>query len=450
MSTAAENLAGSTGPTAARAGLGAPRLEVRAHPLVSSLPAAEWDALFQGSPEGYDLYKAFEAVPPPGFRLGALTVHDGGRMIAAAPLFRMHFRLDTPFPGRIRALGDWVHARAPRLTGFNILGLGSPMSDNCSVGFAPGLAPEAAAAARAAILADLSRLAAEEKAQVLVVKSLGPEMEAWNPDLVRLGYNRIKSVPVVMLDLGQPGLESYYASLPEKTSSYFKRKLRPAADLRIEYRTSVAGLEAPMMALYEATLAQSQFDYGDFDKLHPDFFRSLVDGVGEAARLMLCWRGDELLSFQIFLVGSRRIIASKIGMKYPEAREYNLYFVNWLKMIEFATEHGIPEIEMGATTYQAKLLFGGRLEPRWIYFRFRGAVANTLTKPFHGLFDFERNDPELKRMKAAAAEAARAAAKPAQRAGVAGPSPGKSKSKSKSKAKAQGQARPPDSTKPGA
>ena len=108
------------------------------------------------------------------------------------------------------------------------------------------------------------------------------------------------------------------------------------------------------------------------------------------------------MSFQLFLVGADRVLAKQIGMKYPEARELNLYFVNWLKLIEFAIEHRIPGVEMGATTYATKLLFGGQLERRWLHFRFRGALANTALSPVAPLFDFERNDPELQKLPEAA------------------------------------------------
>ena len=54
----------------------------------------------------------------------------------------------------------------------------------------------------------------------------------------------------------------------------------------------------------------------------------------------------------------------------------------------------------GATTYAAKLLFGGHIEQRWLYFRFTNGIVNRLTRPIHHLFDFESNDPELTRLRA--------------------------------------------------
>jgi hypothetical protein len=124
--------------------------------------------------------------------------------------------------------------------------------------------------------------------------------------------------------------------------------------------------------------------------------------MGEKAQLMLCWQDEELLSFQLFLVGHKRVLAKQIGMKYPQARELNLYFVNWLKLIEFAIEHRIPCVEMGATTYATKILFGGYLERRWLHFRFRSGLWNRVVDPLVPLFDFEKNDPELQKLDGAA------------------------------------------------
>lgn len=353
-----------------------------------------------GAAEGYDLYRALEAVPQPGFTLGCLTVHQFGRLVAAAPMFEMVYRLDTPFQGKLRAITDRIHAHLPRLTSVSVLGLGSPMSDNCSIGFARDLDPAARAGALATMLDHLATEAKRRRSTVIALKSLGPEATQLHATATRAGFGRVTSVPVVMLPLPFASLDAYLASLPDKTSSYLKRKLRGAKDIRIEYRRSTAGIEGRLMQLYRSTLAQSSVDYGDLDDLHPGYFTELLSRLGDRAQLMLCWKGEQLLSFQVFIVGDKRIIANKIGMQYPEARDHNLYFVNWLKMIEFAIERGIPEIEMGATTYAAKLMFGGHLERRWLYFRFRNGIANRLVRPAHPYFDFERNDPGLKELHA--------------------------------------------------
>jgi Acetyltransferase (GNAT) domain len=380
----------------------ADKLTIKSYESIASIPRAAWERMLPGEPESWDFYSAVETVPPPGFKLGAIAALDGESIVAAAPLFRVAYRIDTPLQGRLRQIGDWVHARWPRLVGFPVIGIGSPMSDNCALGFAPELSDADCAHAFDGLLHHLAHLAKTDGSALLAVKSLDRSAEVLDVTFRRHRYKCVTSVPLAMLDLPYRSLDHYLDTLPRKMGSYFRRKMRTASQVRIEYRSSVIGLEARLAELFESTLKESKVDYGDFEKLDRGYFPNVVHGMGDKAQLMLCWQGEELLSFQLFLVGRDRVLAKQIGMKYPQARELNLYFVNWLKLIEFAIEHRIPSVEMGATTYATKLLFGGCLERRWLHFRFRNAFWNRMLDPVAPLFDFERNDPELAKLDAAA------------------------------------------------
>ncbi len=371
------------------------------HASLDEVPAAAWNALFPGSPEDWAFYRAVEDSPPEGFRLGALTVADAGeQLLAAAPMFKIDYRLDTPFQGRLRRIADWINARRPGLTSLGVIGLGSPLSDNCSLGFAAELTAAQRSAILDAMLGWLAREADKDRAAIMAVKSLGAEAAAFEGVFQAAGFAQVTSVPVVSLHVAHASLDDYLKSLKRQHRSYFRNKLKTLPQIRVEFRRSAAGLEAELVRLYEATLSQSGVSYGEFDRIGPEYFGAFLERQGEAAQLMLFWHGDKLVSFHLFHAGARRIISNKMGMSYPEARELNLYFINWLQIIEFACQRRIPEIEMGATTYAAKLLYGGQLERRWLHFRFRRGWLNRVARPFHGFFDFERNDEELQKLKA--------------------------------------------------
>jgi predicted N-acyltransferase len=351
-------------------------------------------------PENWDQYFSLEKVSPQGFELGALAVFEGEEIVAAAPLFRFLYRIDTSLQSWQR-LTNRIYARWPRLLSFSVVGVGSPMSDNCAMGFSTRLSERGRLQVFEGLLAHLAAEARTARSDLSVIKSLNAAQALEEP-LARYGYRRMKSLPIVMLDLRYATLDEYLDSLPRKTGSYLRRKMRCIEQVRIEYRSHLTGIEARIKELFQSTLEHSKVHYDDFEDLHPDYFRQIVENSGGAARLMLCWRGDELLSFQIFLVGRSRVLACHIGMKYPEAREFNLYFVNWIKLIEFAIQHRIRCVEMGATTYTTKLLFGGYLEERLLYFRFRNPVWNSILSPLAFFFDFERNDAELQKLRQSA------------------------------------------------
>src|SRR5262245_2771701 len=171
-------------------------LRFRYYASVAAIPRDAWERMLPGEPESWDFYTAVEAVPPPGFQLGAVAALDGERIVAAAPLFRVAYRIDTPLQGRLREITDWVHARAPRLMSFPVIGLGSPMSDNCALGFAPELSNAGCVEAFEGLLAHLAGEARAQKSALIAVKSLDRSEEVLRGALDRHGYRCATSVPL--------------------------------------------------------------------------------------------------------------------------------------------------------------------------------------------------------------------------------------------------------------
>lgn len=369
------------------------------HDSLESVDRCEWNSLFPNAPENWDFYRAVENAPPAGFALGAVTVRSAqGHLLAGAPCFSLSYRLDTSFQGSLRKTLNWLSVRGVPLPRVIIFGIGSPLSDNCSLGFADGLCEQKRHQVIKELIAELCAKAAIRRGAVVLVKGLTSDATL-QMQLSMAGFTELRSLPVVMLRVPQPSLDAYLQNIKRQHRHYFRNKLKTLPLLKVEFTQDTLGLERDMVALYQATLQQSGVSYGDFDEIGSDYIRSFLAAQPQQAHLMLIWRGTTLVSFHLFHAAGRRLISNKMGMRYPQARELNLYFINWLKIVEFATERGFEEIEMGATTYAAKLLFGGRLERRFLHFRFTNSVIHRLSRPLHGLFDFERNDPELKKLR---------------------------------------------------
>lgn len=366
---------------------------------IADIASAAWDACLPGEAECHAYYRACDAVAAEsgvGLRMAAACAEDGGEVVALAPFFRLNYRLDTPLQGRLRTVGDALFRRVPRLVTVKALCIGSPYAERCHLGFSPKLDAAGRRAAFQALAAALEHQAAEEGAHLVVWKDLAPmEENGFGGLLNQAGFARLGSLPIAILDLPFANEAAYLASLSAATRKDVKRKLAKAADVRIAFHTDITGLEREIGDLYEATRAQSGLDYGDLEVLPPGYFGAVSHALGERAVFALYWIGDELVAFNLLLVESDRVIDKFLGMRYPLAREHNIYAVSWMANVRFCLARGIHKLQSGQTAYASKLRFGSRLVPSTLHVRHRLAPLQWALRSLSPWLGFERFDPDL-------------------------------------------------------
>jgi len=374
-------------------------LSARTVDSVAAVEAAAWDACLPGEAECHAYYSACEAAASAsgvGLRMAAAIVEERSRVVAVAPLFRLSYRLDTPLQGRLRGLGEALFRRLPGLLTLKALCVGSPYAERCHLGFSPGLDAAGRAEALRLLIAALQRQAAAEGTQLVVWKDLAPaqEQEAAGP-LAQAGFARLASLPVAVLDLPFRDEAGYLASLSAATRKDIRRKLAKAGAVRIEFRSDIAGLEAQIDALYESTRARSGLDYGDLEVLPPGYFAAVARALGARAVFALYWIGPELAAFNLLLLEADRVVDKFLGMRYPLAREHNLYVVSWMANIRFCMARGIGLFQSGQTAYASKLRFGSRLVPSAIHVRHRSRPLQWALRRASPWLGFDRFDPDL-------------------------------------------------------
>ncbi len=367
---------------------------------VHALDRSAWEALFPGEAESHAYYGACETAGRAGYVLSAAAVFAGGRMVAAVPLFQIDFRLDSSLQGRLRPLGAWLVRRLPGLMVLRVLGLGSPLAERCHLGLAPDLDARAREQVLAMLLAAVDARARAVGARLVALKDVAqPDAERLDACLRRHGFARTPSLPVATLDLPSGGLEEYLARLSKATRKDIRRKLKGAGGIRVERRTEIEDVADEIDALYQETRLQSRFDYGDLETLPPDYFRAVSRALGSRAVMMLYYVGEQLAAFNLLLIEKNRVIDKFLGMRYPLAREHDLYILSWIENVKFALTSGAPALQSGQTAYAAKLRLGSRLTPSAIYFRHRNRVAQACLALFARLVPFDRMDPDLRALK---------------------------------------------------
>ena len=387
---------GETPARAARDGADG-RVVCRALASVRDVAEADWARLFPAEPWTWAYYGACERAPPAGMTLSAIGVFEGERPLVLAPMFAVDYRLDLSLPARLRSIGDWLDRAAPRLVRVPVLGLGSPLSEHCHIATAADLDPVARAAAIATLLDGLDALAKARGAHILSIKDL-PEALApgLDPALARAGYAKVATLPVGVLDLPRGTLDDYLAGLNGRLRSELRRKLRQSAAVRVEFIDRIDGHVERIAALSEETRRQGHVDYGDFDEIAPGYFPAVMAALPGTAGMVLYWLGEQLIGFNLFIEDRDRIIGKFIGMRYPVAREQNLYFLNWLTMVRHAMQRGKSVLVVGQTSYAVKARLGAVLERSWVYYRHRNPLLNKALGAIGPRFPFDQMDQDLK------------------------------------------------------
>src|SRR6185369_13562016 len=101
-----------------------------------------------------------------------------------------------------------------------------------------------------------------------------------------------------------------------------RRKLRSAAQVRVEDRHDISDVAAEITMLYESVRAASRLDYGELEELPAEYFIQVSRQLGERALFRLYWVGETLAAFNLLLIEPDRIIDKFLGMRYPLAREH--------------------------------------------------------------------------------------------------------------------------------
>ena len=371
-------------------------VRVKALASIAEVPRAQWDQLFAGAAEGWDYFRACELAAPEGFAPSGIAAFAGETLIAAAPLFRLNYRLDMSLQGPLRPLGAWLNKHAPKLVNVPVLGMGSPLTEECPIGLLPGISAADRITALKALLAGMRDHAKTAGISILALKDVTDWDAQWAHDaLVRAGFTGVATLPVATLHLPFKDEQAYLASLSASMRKDIKRKMKSLAGVQVEVRDTIEGIEDEVVALFEETKARRKADYDAFDEVPPAYFREVMSNPSGRAKIMLTRVGGVLASFNIFFEEKDRIIDKYIGMRYPLAREHNIYFITWMMMVRRCIEKRIPWLQMGQTTYGQKVRLGCKLKRSWVYFKHLNPVINAAFKLVGPHMAFDKMDPGL-------------------------------------------------------
>jgi len=241
-----------------------------------AIPAGLWAACFPPPVEGHWWYRALEAS---GLEhqfqfLYGLIEHDG-RPVGIAPMFTMRIEVEFLVPDALIPFLALIGKLLPSLSAPTGLFIGSPCSDEGTVGLLPDVdrrgaflalqkAAEAEAARRGAGLVAWKDFPASEEADL-----------AWLAQ--RAGLFRLADFPGTVVALPGPRKEDYLAQLSTSRRHNLKRKLKRSAQA---FQPLVEVVQSPDAAtldeiygLFEQTRARAKTTFEDLGR---SFFENVA------------------------------------------------------------------------------------------------------------------------------------------------------------------------------
>ena len=362
---------------------------------VDDVPAALWEQCFPPPLEGRWWYEALEKSGLGSqFQFSYGVVEAGGRPVAVAPAFLTEVPIDLVAPPLVakvlRAGGAvWKPLRYQR-TFF----IGSPCSDEGSVGLTPGvrLSDVAGAVQEAA-----ERRSAGARAAITVWKDFADADAPAMGDLAaRRGLFRVTSFPGTRVALPAGGFEAYLKSLKSDHRHHLKKQLKRGDKAGPLVESVVQRPDADTLAEIFALFWQT-YEKGKtkFEKLNPEFFRQIAEADVSHFVLLRHPDGGRLAAFMLCFDLGKRVINKFIGLDYTLGPEWFLYFRLWKAAVEWASIRGATDFQSGQTGYRAKLGLGCRLVPLSNYCRHRNPLLHRVFAKVGGGVGLADLDEEL-------------------------------------------------------
>ncbi len=299
----------------------------------------------------------------------------GLRPIGIAPTFLMDVPIDLVAPPIVAAALRIGGRALPSLRYQRTLFVGSPCSDEGTVGAVAGEALDS--------VLDAVQQALEERARVLTAS-----MIVWKDfsDETRIEFDRLAtarglfravSFPGTRIRLAGDSFESYLAALKPEKRHRLRRNLRRGQEaLPLVASTVTRPSDSVLREIFALFWQTYERGKTKFERLTPEFFTAIASASPTHFVLLRAPSTGRLAAFMLlFLVGTRAI-NKFIGIDYELGREGRVYFRLWEHAVRWACAAGASEIQSGQTGYGVKMDLGHELVPLTNYCKHRNRLVH--------------------------------------------------------------------------
>jgi hypothetical protein len=354
-----------------------------------------WNECFPPPLEGRFWYRTLdESGLEDQFTFRYALLKSDGRPVGIAPCFLHDVPISLVAPAPVAFVLRRLSRVFPRVAYQRTLFVGSPCSDEGTVGLVAGVAlADVMHALGAAIRAEARRL----RAPMIVFKDFQrADLPALSGGGGKSGFFPTASYPGTVVTLPGPDKEAYYRSLSHNRRHNLLKKLRRS---RQRLPLAISVVERPsdrqiseIFALFMQTYERAKTR---FERLDLRFFESIRTREPAAFLLQRDPSSGELVAFMLVFRLGNRVINKFIGLDYRRPAECCLYFRLFDAAVDYSYSQGASELQSGQTGYRAKLDLGHRLVPLFNVFRHENTMINALFRAIGARVGWKSLDSDL-------------------------------------------------------
>ncbi len=363
------------------------------HP--TDVPDSLWAACFPPPLEGRFWYETLERSHlEDQFAFSYALIRREGQPVGLAPCFLHDVPITLVAPPAVAWVLNQLARAIPRVGYQRTFFIGSPCSDEGTIGLVPGvtlaeIAPALALAVRAQ--------ARELGARMIVFKDFPAADATVLENMPHAGeFVSTLSYPGCVVPLPPPDKAAYYQSLTHGHRHNLLKKLRRsrealALDTQVLASPSDAEL-AEIGALFQQTYARGKTK---FERLGPEFFAQIRTHREASFVVQRETATGAMVAFMLVFRLGDRVINKFIGLDYARAGKTFLYFRLFDAAVDFAYAAGAGELQSGQTGYRAKFDLGHRLVPLHNVFRHENPLIHVIFRTIGRRITWTSLDPDL-------------------------------------------------------
>ena len=342
---------------------------------VGDISDTVWHECFRPPLEGRFWYHTLETCGiEDQFRFQYALLTAGGRPVGIAPCFLHNVPISLVAPPAAALVLKSLSKIFPRAGYQRTFFVGSPCSDEGTIGLAPGVSlADVIGELRSAVQVRARGL----KAPMVVFKDFpATDLPALTADR---SFCPTLSYPGTVVPLPAPDKEAYYRSLAHTQRHNLLKKLRRsrailALDTMVVEQPSDREL-AEIFGLFMQTYEKGKTK---FERLDLRFFEVIREQPVARFILLREPAGGALVAFMLVFRLGNRVINKFIGLDYRRDDQSYLYFRLFDAALDFVYAAGARELQSGQTGYRAKLDLGHRLVPLFNVFRHENPLVHAV------------------------------------------------------------------------